>query len=254
MANALGLARPAVAWIMPEGVVAVSPHLDDLALSCAGFLATRPGSLMVTAFAGGPEAIDPLPDWDEAADSFLPGADVVGARREEDLAASAVLGATTRHLGHWDWQYRTPTYGYDGPAGRDELARGVAADLTLVIERHDFATWVIPLGLVHPDHQATADACLIVARSHPEIEWLVFEDLPYTLEFPDEADKRRRRMGDRGLRLADTAVAEAPSAQATKRRAVCCYRSQLKPLGHRVEQSITAPERLYRLTWEDDRK
>jgi LmbE family N-acetylglucosaminyl deacetylase len=222
MANALGLARPAVAWTMPEGVVAVSPHLDDLALSCAGFLATRPGSLMVTAFAGGPEAIDPLPDWDEAADSFLPGADVVGARREEDLAASAVLGATTR--------------------------------LTLVIERHDFATWVIPLGLVHPDHQATADACLIVARSHPEIEWLVFEDLPYTLEFPGEADKRRRRMGDRGLRLADTLVAEAPSAQATKRHAVCCYRSQLKPLGHRVEQSITAPERLYRLTWEDDRQ
>jgi LmbE family N-acetylglucosaminyl deacetylase len=239
---------------MPDGVVAVSPHLDDLALSCAGFLAGRPGSLMVTAFAGGPETIDPLPDWDRAADSFLPGADVVGARREEDLAASVVLGATTRHLAHWDWQYRTPVYGYDGPAGRDELARDVAADLALVIERHDFATGVIPLGLVHPDHQATAHACLAIARSHPEIEWLVYEDLPYTLEFPGEADKTRCRLRDRGLGLTDTALAEAPSAQSTKRSAVCCYRSQLKALGDRVEQSITAPERLYRLTCEDDRQ
>jgi LmbE family N-acetylglucosaminyl deacetylase len=239
---------------MPDGVVAVSPHLDDLALSCAGFLATRPGSLMVTVFAGGPKTIDPLPDWDRAADSFLPGADVVGARREEDLAASAVLGATTRHLAHWDWQYRTPTYGYDGPAGRDELARDVAADLAPVVERHEFAAWVIPLGLVHPDHQATADACLAIARSHPEIEWLVYEDLPYTLEFPGEADKTRRRLRDSGLRLADMAVAEERSAQSTKRSAVGCYRSQLKPLGDRVEQSITALERLYRLTWEDDRE
>jgi LmbE family N-acetylglucosaminyl deacetylase len=237
---------------MPDGVVAVSPHLDDLALSCAEYLATRPGSLMVTAFAGGPTTVDPLPDWDRAAGCFLPGADVVESRRQEDLAASAVLDGTSRHLAHWDWHYRIPIYGYDGPAGRQELAQAVAADLALVIERQEFATWIIPLGLVHPDHQATADACLAIAGSHPEIEWLVYEDLPYTLEFPGEAQKTQRRLRDRGFRLQAMAAGETPSGQSTKRSAVNCYRSQVKPLGDRVEQSITAREQIYRLTWKDE--
>lgn len=237
---------------MPDGVVAVSPHLDDLALSCANFLATRPGSLMVTAFAGGPTGVDPLPDWDRAAGCFLPGADVVERRRQEDLAASAVLDATSCHLAHWDWHYRIPVYGYDGPTGRDPLARAVAADLALVIERQEFDTWIIPLGLVHPDHQATADACLVVAARHPELTWLVYEDLPYTLEFPGEAHKTQQRLGDRGFRLEAVPAGETPSGPSMKRSAVNCYRSQVKPLGERVELSITAREQIYRLTCKDN--
>lgn len=232
-----------------DEVGAVSPHLDDLALSCASFLATRPGSHMVTAFAGGPRTVDPLPDWDADSGAFLPGADVVGERRHEDLLASATLGASSHHLDHWDWQYRDPTYGYEGPTKRRELANRISGDLASLVDVLELDTWVIPLGLVHPDHQATATGCLIVAGSRPEIDWLVYEDLPYAQVFPSEMERATERFLERGFMLSPALGLEfeIPIDDPIKRRAIECYRSQLGPLREGVDLAIMTPERIHRL-------
>jgi LmbE family N-acetylglucosaminyl deacetylase len=232
-----------------DEVGAVSPHLDDLALSCASFLATRPGSHMVTTFAGGPRAVDPLPAWDADSGAFLPGADVVGERRHEDLLASATLGASSHHLGHWDWQYRNPTYAYPGPTKQTELAYGISGDLASLVDALELDTWLIPLGLVHPDHQATANGCLIVASSRPDIDWLVYEDLPYAQVFPSELERATAGLLGQGFTLSPALGLEfeIPVDDPIKRRAIECYRSQLGPLREGVDLAIMTPERLHRL-------
>jgi LmbE family N-acetylglucosaminyl deacetylase len=233
---------------MGPKIVAVSPHLDDLALSCGRFLAAHPGSLMVTAFAGGPPSIDPLPEWDCDAGMFTAGDDVVGWRREEDAHAATSLGATVRHLSHWDWQYRSPAYGYDGPTRHGELAAAVAADLARVIADVGAATVLVPLGIVHPDHQATAAGCLIVARRRPAVDWLVYDDLPYAEEYPTELARTVDALRDQGGALESTgAVETTEEGESVKRNALQCYPSQVVALGDRVEQTIAAAERIRRL-------
>src|SRR5271165_505044 len=114
---------------MGAPVVAVSPHLDDLALSCAGFLARHPGSVMVTVFSGGPAAVRPLPDWDRDCGVFDAGDDVARVRRAEDMRAAELLEASTYHLNVWDCEYRSSAYGYEGATGAGELADAVAREL-----------------------------------------------------------------------------------------------------------------------------
>jgi LmbE family N-acetylglucosaminyl deacetylase len=223
----------------------ISPHLDDAVLSCGGYMAAHRPALMVTVFAGGPPAVEPLPDWDVDAGVFEPGDDVVGTRRAEDRQAARQVGASTLHLDHWDFQYRTSLYGYGGPEG-EELVERVAASLESVVTSQVVHRWLIPLGILHPDHQVTAAACLDVAYRLPDVEWILYEDLPYAVAFPDE--RRRALMEVERRRLAVGEAPEAgPSDPAAKAAAVACYRSQLEPLGGAVGLSLATPERLGRL-------
>lgn len=233
---------------MAHDLVAVSPHLDDLALSCGRLLASRPGSLMVTVFAGGPGHVDPLPDWDKESGAFKPGDDVVGRRRQEDIEAAEVLGAATHHLEFWDWHYRDPIHRYDGPTTRADLSEAVATELRSLIDRLQAATWLIPLGLIHPDHRVTARACLAIAERHPTIEWLVYDDLPYALEFAPDIDRAVSDLATQGLELEPDTHLESSPHQSVKREALHRYRSQCPALGDRVEASITASERIRHLT------
>lgn len=227
-------------------VGAVSPHLDDVALSCGRFLGANPGSLMVTVLAEGPACVDPLPAWDLESGSFMPGDDVVEARRNEDRRAADVLGASSCHLGFWDRQYRSAEYGYEGPTDRALLAEAIAGDLRRLIDRVAGDRWLIPLGILHPDHRLTARACLDVAGNLPDLDWIVYEELPYAIAFPQERDKAMTSLVARGFELAP--VHGFASADASlKRRAIDCYRSQLGPLGSSVESAIATPERLSRL-------
>lgn len=220
----------------------ISPHLDDLVLSCGSFLSGCPGSLMVTAFANGPRSVDPLPGWDQAS-GFRPGADVAGVRKLEDTRASGSLGSSSRHLEHWDMQYREATYAYAGPVERDDLAQAVAADLEALIAQVDQRTWLIPLGLVHPDHLAASDACLLIAANHPELDWLVFNDLPYAvdIDFPGDVERAESELMAKGFELHGPITMQAPD-HAAKQAAIRFYESQLVPLAHRVSLSIETPE------------
>jgi LmbE family N-acetylglucosaminyl deacetylase len=225
----------------------VSPHLDDVALSCAGLLAAHPGSSMVTAFAGGPGSVDPVTGWEELSGMFRPGADIVGARRHEDEQASTVLGSTFHHLEHWDHQYRTPTYGYPGPSLRADLVQAVAQDLEVLIDASAPTAWAIPLGLSHPDHEVTAAACLEVVGKFTDIDWLVYEELPYAVYLPEKVIGATANLRTRGFELRPVEGIEISADIPGKRRAVECYRSQLGPLGPAVDAAVDSPERIHRL-------
>jgi LmbE family N-acetylglucosaminyl deacetylase len=230
---------------VPPRIGAVSPHLDDLVLSCAGLLGAHPESSMVTVFAGGPSSVDPVTGWESLSGLFQPGADIVGTRRHEDVRASGELGVTCLHLDHWDHQYRNATYAYQGPSG-PELARSIIADLERLIDRMALDTWAIPLGLSHPDHEVAAAAGLDVAARNPGIEWLVYEDLPYAVHQPKKVDQATTAIRSRGFEL--HLVDPFPSDRSLKERAVSCYRSQVLPLGDAVGVAVDTPERIYRLT------
>ncbi len=105
-------------------LVVLSPHLDDGILSCGGRmarLAEEGGSaLLVTLFAGD----DPVEPPGELAAALrrvwnLPAGGVGAARRAEDRAAAAALGATAEHWPFPEALYRT---GADGAPLYPDLA------------------------------------------------------------------------------------------------------------------------------------
>jgi len=232
----------------------VSPHLDDVALSCSRLVAMQPGSVVVTAFAGGPPAVDPLPDWDRTC-GFEAGDDVTAARRGEDAAACSLLGATFEHLGHWDEQYRRAELGYAGPAG-DDLVEALAADLAGVFARSPADAWVVPLGIHHTDHLTTARACLaaigrLAGRAGADDrEWYVYQELPYHLAFPESVATGIGRAHAAGFQV-EVAEPDLSADGDLKRAAIDCHRSQvatgLAIRAEHVEAAVAGPESYLRL-------
>jgi LmbE family N-acetylglucosaminyl deacetylase len=95
--------------------VFLSPHLDDVALSCGGRLAAlrwrtrgepRQRVTVVTIFAGSPADDALTPFAHELKTRWGNAGDAVAVRRAEDLAAMQLLGAQSVHLGLLDCVYR----------------------------------------------------------------------------------------------------------------------------------------------------
>ena len=154
-----------------ERVVVISPHLDDAVLGCGAFLATHPGATVITVFTGGPAVSpDPPTPWDALA-GFRAGDDVLGARKLEDTAALAAVGAVPVWLDAYEHQYlpRREWVGADSVV--DGLEAAVrACDPTMVL---------MPFGLANPDHDVTHQAALTVRDRVPEPAWLCYEDSGY---------------------------------------------------------------------------
>ncbi len=218
-------------------IVVVSPHCDDAVLGCAHLIATHPGSLVVTVFAGRPAVYPPLTVWDRAA-GFRPGDDVVEARRSEDRAALAVLDATPIWLDFTDAQY--------GPSPSIE-AIGDALERVLVDAK--LPTAVIPLGLFHSDHHLAHEASLAVAARHPEIAWFAYEEAIYR-RIAGLVDDRIDAIRARAL-TAEPAPLGVDGDVERKRRAIACYASQIRALtapGYPGYADALEPERYWRLT------
>jgi LmbE family N-acetylglucosaminyl deacetylase len=198
-------------------------------------LASRPGSVVVTVFAGRPPAGTSLTPWDAAA-GFAEGDDVMAARRAEDRAALGQLGARACWL-----RFRDAQYG--GPLAAD----AIVGDLAAAIAAWRPLTVAVPLGLFHDDHKTTHESALRVARRRPELAWLLYADALYR--------RIPRLMDERLLALAATGASvepvPAPSGHAAlKRRAVACYHSQLRALdgpGLPGTTDVFEPERYWRL-------
>ncbi len=214
----------------------VSPHLDDVVMSCGRLLSANPGCPVVTVFSSGPSTVDPLPPWDKGSGLFRPGDDVMGIRRREDLEALAHLRAQAHHLGFWDEQYRSARAVPD-----DEVATSVEESLHQVIRELGLQTWFVPLGLVHGDHKLVARACLSIARQMSERRWVVYEELPYRSEQPLEVQAARERAKSYGFTL-EAASVDLSWDISLKRAAVSCYRSQMKPLGKRARTVLAGHE------------
>jgi len=214
----------------------IAPHCDDAVLSCGALLAAHPGSLMVTVCAGSPPS-QALTEWD-AACGFHAGDDVMAARREEDRCAAAVLGAQAVWLPFLDAQY-------GAPATPDAIARALAE---LVAARAPQGC-VFPLGLHHDDHVAVQAAMPGVITAFPRLVALVCEDVPYRAR-PGLVTARCTELAAGGLHLAPLAVGVTDDDRTAKRRALACYRSQLRVLAGpdgRVPDA-ERPEGYYRVT------
>jgi LmbE family N-acetylglucosaminyl deacetylase len=219
---------------MAADAIYLSPHLDDVVLSCGGQIAqqTRLGKrvLVVTVCAGDPPPRSLASVFVQELHARWGVYDPVATRRAEDLASLAVLGAEALHLNVLDCIYRLgPQSG--GPLYPDEEAlfgavaeqdKGLIEQIANQLRRLEplwGAAVYAPLSIgYHVDHQ--------LARAAAE-RWgapggllAYYEDYPYA-EDPSEA----------GAGLVDSLV---PSLvwldsldMACKAAAVACHRSQL---------------------------
>jgi LmbE family N-acetylglucosaminyl deacetylase len=217
-------------------LAAISPHLDDAVLGCGDLLARHADAVVVTAFAGRPASYPELTSWDARA-GFEPGADVVMARRREDEAALAILGARPLWLGFPDPQYGAR------PSQRD-LLDALAQALDEVAPN----VVAVPLGLFHDDHVLTADAAIDAMRRGPTRTWLAYADAIYR-GVPGLVGDRLQLLTRMGLDLRPAEVSCQPASR-HKRRAVGCYRTQVRALESSWDGGVSdafEPERYWQI-------
>lgn len=210
----------------------LSPHLDDAVLSAGQFLANQPGCDVLTVFAGVPTYIGAsvVTPYDEKC-GFRSSIEAMQARRLEDRDAMGRLQCDPVF-----WDYLDSQYGLE--VNKRQLTT------TIVETAKEYDVILAPLGLVHPDHVALADALLAAA---PDIAATIYlwEDLPNRVLYPEEVHDR--------LRVASRTMAatlEVPGGAGpmhNKIRALLCYRSQLGT-GDLDFNLLCVPERFWKLT------
>ena len=224
-------------------IVVLSPHFDDAAQG-AGLMLLRhqdAAPAVITVMAGPPDAYpDPVSEWD-ALGGFEVGDDVVALRRQEELAAMAVLGAEPVWLDFVDHQYLAPEQRAQAPAVADVLEPALMA-------RRPTAVFA-PLGLANPDHVVTHEAAMLVRERHPELAWFCYEDHGYK-HLPGLLAHRVGGLLKSG-RWPTPAMVPVSTDVDTKRRAMWCYKSQIPPLerDHALTERMAAnvPEQFWRL-------
>jgi LmbE family N-acetylglucosaminyl deacetylase len=235
-----------ITWgVLPPGtferVLVFSPHFDDAAMGAGHLLLAHPGATVVTVFAGPPDRYPDEPtEWD-ALGGFRPGDDVVARRREEDVAALAVLGVEHEWLDFVDHQYLT----VEERATPDAMVPAMTAAIDAVRP----TAVVLPMGLANPDHVVTHDAGMLIAATRPDITWFGYEDAGYK-HIPGMLAHRVSKLFQSDFWPTPMIV---PTRQdhARKRAAIECYTSQLGPLNadHALAERIdgNVPEQFWML-------
>jgi LmbE family N-acetylglucosaminyl deacetylase len=203
-----------------DRVLVFSPHFDDAAMGAGHLLLAHPGSTVCTVFAGPPARYPDEPtEWD-ALGGFRAGDDVVVIRRDEDLAALAVLGAEHRWLDFVDHQYLEPA----ARATTDDVAHALVS----VVDAVAPSAVVLPLGLANPDHVVTHEAGVQVAERRPDLAWFAYEDAGYK-HIPGMMAWRLSKLFRSDL-WPTPMIVPTRRDDARKRAAIECYVSQLGPL------------------------
>ena len=205
----------------------LSPHYDDVALSCGGtvaLLADRGLDTTVVTVFGGEVIDDVLGDFARWKHSRWGLNDMDGVRQQrqaEDAAAIAALGADSRWLGFPDAIYRGDRYGADHElygevrTAEQPLARVVSVEIQSLPEWRSDATVYVPLAAgEHVDHQLVFMAGQILASGGARV--LAYEDCPYAIHSPAGLDRR----------VAELAGALGPA--------------ELVPVGTRIERRLAA--------------
>ena len=137
----------------------------------------------------------------------------------------------------------------DSQYARTPARSEIAAAIDAVVAAADGATIAFPLGLFHGDHALAHEAAMATVRRQPRRRWLIYEDALYRC-LPGIADEQLARLAGAGLTLEPRHDA-GPAAVNQKRRAVACYRSQLRALratrGTVPVSEAFGPERYWRV-------
>lgn len=222
----------------------VSPHLDDVVLSCSGALCSLREQgctvLVITLFAG-----DPLPPFSPLAQSFhrlwkVPDEVPYAKRKEEERQAMTVLGVEYAWLGWFEILYRQSDLARAedicDPAvdvRRDRMFSTLCHWFTDLSRAFPAAQFVVPLAVgAHRDHLVTCEAACHALNPH----FLIFyEDFPYVAFQPQEV-KPLARVRDLAPFHLDISPFLEKRIQATLQ-----YQSQLEMLCHppkRIEDVI----------------
>jgi LmbE family N-acetylglucosaminyl deacetylase len=165
-------------------VLAVSPHLDDAVFSAGASLARLADAghdvTVLTCFTASVPGTTGFALACQTDKGLAPEVDYMALRRDEDTAATAVLGATPVHL-------PLPEAPHRGYASAPALFAGVRPDdgvwqdLLTRLRSYDADLWLAPQGLGgHVDHLQVVRA--VTALGRPTLWW---RDAPYALRSPD---------------------------------------------------------------------
>jgi LmbE family N-acetylglucosaminyl deacetylase len=172
----------------------ISPHLDDAVLSAGGLIyeQTRAGMDVEiwTFMCGYPsdEELSPFAQVLHHEWGISTAAEVVTARRAEDVHAARIVGAKTVHFDYLDCIYRRGKNGewlYSDvfvPPHQDEqeLPARIAETISLYLKADDMLVCQLALG-PHLDHVTVRRAVELLKRPV-----LYDVDIPYLFNFPEE--------------------------------------------------------------------
>lgn len=221
--------------IAPQTHLFLSPHYDDIALSCGGTaaLAAEAGKDAVVAllFGDHPDPKQPMTTFAEHMHQEwgMSAEQVIAGRRAEEAVSSRILGLRDLYLPFRDAIYRGDNYLNDD----DLFGELKATDLDLperivtTLEHEGFqreGTRVYaPLGSgFHVDHQLAFQTGVLLHRNDWDV-WF-YEDLPYSLL--DGRIEERLAGADQPLEIA--AAVDVSPVWTRKIDAIMAYPSQLK--------------------------
>ncbi len=193
---------PSISSSNPRSWIYLSPHFDDIALSCGGLIweQVRSGDVVSvwTLCADEPpsEGLSSFAQslhrrWNESANENVQGKLTAGLRRQEDLASCRIMGANPRHFDLLDCIYRTSPEGTHiytsesaifGPVHPIEspLIEQLGEQLAKKIPKE--AQIVCPLGLGgHVDHRLVRQA----TERLKQPLWY-YLDYPYVLDHAEQ--------------------------------------------------------------------
>lgn len=224
--------------------VFISPHLDDVVLSCSGAICAlreqEERVLVLTLFAG-----DPQPPFSPLAQSFhhlwqAPDDAPYATRKAEERQAMALLGTDYAWLGWLEVLYRQPQISRAenicDPTVQvqyESLFATLCQWFADLVNAFPNAQFIVPLGVgTHRDHVLTRQAACSALAQRSSI---FYEDFPYVAFQPHEVVPFARALGLVPFHLDISSFLET-RIQATEQ-----YQSQLDMLCHppkRIEDVI----------------
>ncbi|BAV08668.1 N-acetylglucosaminyl deacetylase, LmbE family [Filimonas lacunae] len=197
----------------------ISPHLDDVVLSCGAYIASVAGTTAAVTIAS---VFTSSGEQDDAVVNAL-----YEVRRNDDIRAAALLGATAIHLGFADaplrnshyHNFNTLLFHHQLPEQELPVAERIAARLQSLVQTLQPDVVYFPLGVGgHIDHQVVYASSKMI--THATIRW--YEDLPYAW-LPGWSMVRMTQLQG----VPDTATAygsfEAPAVTASTLRFITSY-------------------------------
>jgi len=234
--------------------VAVSPHLDDAALSASASIGAATATV-VTVFAALPAFDIPASWWDRLTNATS-SRERQQQRLAEDQAAMQLLSARGVYLDQPEALYRNGDPDLDGIAGQ----------LTGLFQTAD-AVWLPSAIGGHRDHVFARDAGMRAAAAAGHAEVVLYADFPYVISYGWPAWVTRQPADpylDAAFWLADqleaagldpasltaTVTTLSPQQRAAKADIIAAYCTQATALGLAAADLARDPAKLnYELSW-----